>query len=113
MAPVLKNDEIQKLSFGDALLIGIEWREDADFVLRLRLPKDETIAEVLCRYATNLEITLTFGDLIGAPLTWAATFTPNDQGWHIEFDFAGAPKGAIALDCNDVQIAHRDVPKAG
>jgi hypothetical protein len=109
----LSNEEIQKLSFGDARLIAIEWRDETDVLLKLSLPMDGRIAHVLCRYATHVEISLSFGDLIGTALTWQATFTRKDQGWHTAFDFAGAPDGAIALDSNEVEISYQEALKAG
>jgi hypothetical protein len=99
-------EELQKMAFGDARLVGIAWSGDADLQLSLCLAGQEPrTVHLFCRFVTQLQITLSFGDLSGAPLTWDATFDQTTSGWHVAFDFAGAPDGAITFACADLEIS--------
>lgn len=88
---------------GDARLLGIAWSPDGhDVTLRLSVPGVPRVErELRCAGAFDVDISLSFGDLVRHALVWEASAEPIDRGGGVvvRLDFAGTPDGAIKISC--------------
>lgn len=106
MVQPITTEAFDRLALGDARLTSLAWVGDVDVVLGLSLPKaGAPLLWLLCRSVAGLRVSIDFGPLSGPPLVWEATLRPaRGEGWHLRLDFAGAPTGAIDLDCLAVEL---------
>ena len=109
MTELTTEEQLLKLPKCDVELAGIEWLADGGLLLTLLLQgADRRVARLSCSFASGLSIDLQFKERTGGrPMTWdtAFTVTPNG-GWHVVFDFAGAPRRVMEFDCSAIHLEY-------
>lgn len=104
------NQVVQKMfddGMSDARLRSVCWRGD-DLVIELVRPPDRPEKQGItlsCLNACNVKIDIDFGHYVGSPLLFEAKAEAiGTTGWVIQFEFGGAPDGAISFRCTDVVL---------
>ncbi|GAB2529015.1 hypothetical protein [Microbulbifer agarilyticus] len=101
----LTEGEVTELQWGDAEFTGYYWDselKDPALVVRVK-PSKSTLQELICFWATNLNLNLNYLDQVGSLRTWAVAFEILPEGrWRVLFDFAG--QGSVEFECNSLAI---------
>lgn len=104
----LSEIEIQQKSWTDVRLRSLSWTNDGrDLTFEMILPEDVPLSErniaLHCRWASNLNVALSFRENVGGfPLTWDITFNRVANSWRVEFAFAGV--GLVSLCCSEIEL---------